>query len=52
MDWLPIAEFAANNAVSETTGVSPFFANYGFHPKLGVKPSKPCPLTLSLTQKR
>ena len=32
VDWLPLAEFAGNNAVSETTGASPFFANYGFHP--------------------
>jgi len=31
--WLPIAEFAANNHASETTGVSPFFALYGFDPK-------------------
>ena len=30
---LPIAEFAANNHASETTGVSPFFALYGFDPK-------------------
>lgn len=40
-DWesfLPIAEFAANNQVSETTGVSPFFANYGFNPRFTVKP--------------
>lgn len=32
-DWaplLPLAEFADNNHVSETNGVSPFFANYGF----------------------
>jgi hypothetical protein len=35
IDWLPLAEFASNNAVSETTGFSPFFANYGFNPKLG-----------------
>jgi hypothetical protein len=36
-DWarfLPIAEFAANNHVSETTGISPFFANYGLNPKI------------------
>ena len=26
---------------SETTGLSPFFANYGFHPRLGVEPIKP-----------
>ena len=50
--WLPLAEFAANNVISETTGVSPFFANYGFHPKLGTEPSGPCPPNLSETQKR
>jgi hypothetical protein len=43
VQWLPLAEFAANNVISETTGVSPFFANYGFNPRLGVEPSKPCP---------
>ena len=47
-----MAEFAANNVVSETTGVSPFFANYGFHPRLGVEPTKPCPPNLSHVQKR
>jgi hypothetical protein len=26
---------------SETTGLSPFFANYGFHLRLGVEPIKP-----------
>jgi len=31
---LPLAEFAYNNAPSETTGVSPFFANKGYHPNL------------------
>jgi len=34
-DWfelLPLAEFAYNNAVQESTKMSPFFANYGFHP--------------------
>jgi hypothetical protein len=31
--WLPLAEFAANNHVSETTGVSPFFAMYGRDPR-------------------
>jgi hypothetical protein len=35
IDWLPLAEFALNNAVSEITGFSPFFANYRFNPKLG-----------------
>jgi hypothetical protein len=49
LDWLPLAEFACNNHVSETTGISPFFANYGYHPRLGVEPSHPCPPTLSTT---
>jgi len=29
-------EFAYNNAPSATTGVSPFFANKGYHPNLSV----------------
>jgi hypothetical protein len=33
VDHLPTAEFAYNNSVSTATGVSPFYANYGFHPK-------------------
>ena len=34
-DWvnlLPMAEFAYNNSVTTATGMSPFYANYGFHP--------------------
>src|SRR5258705_3860278 len=33
-DWvtlLPMAEFAYNNTTNVTTGVSPFFANKGYH---------------------
>jgi hypothetical protein len=37
-DWLPMCEFAGNNAVSATTGVSPFFANSGQHPRMGYEP--------------
>ena len=37
-DWLPIAEFSANNHAWSTTNVSPFFANYGFHPRMGIEP--------------
>jgi len=35
---LPLAEFAYNNALSTTTGVSPFFANKGYHPNITVHP--------------
>jgi len=52
VDWLPLAGFAGNNTVSETTGVLPFLANYGVHPRMGVEPTKPCPPNLSETQKR
>jgi hypothetical protein len=33
-----MAEFAANNHVSETTGISPFFTNYGLNPKIDFEP--------------
>ena len=45
-DWLPLAEFAINDQKSESTGLSPFFLTYGFHPRLGFEPidiSKPAP---------
>jgi len=29
---LPIAEFVYNNSVTTGNGMSPFYANYGFHP--------------------
>jgi len=35
-DLLPLAEFAYNNAPSVTTGVSPFFANKGYHPNITI----------------
>jgi hypothetical protein len=31
-DLLPIAEFAYNNSINASTKMSPFYANYGFHP--------------------
>jgi len=39
-DWsqlLPLAEFVYNNAKSASTGVSPFYANYGYHPRATLK---------------
>jgi len=35
-DWvrlLPMAEFSYNNSVTTGNGISPFYANYGFHPR-------------------
>jgi hypothetical protein len=52
VDWLPLAEFAGNNLVSESTGVSPFFANYGFHPRMGVEPARPYPPNITDAQRR
>jgi hypothetical protein len=52
VDWLPLAEFALNNAVSETTGFFPFFANYGFNPKLGFEPRPPYSSDKTPQQKR
>lgn len=43
-DWvryLPSAEFAINNQDSTVTGVSPFMANYGLHPRSGCDLSMP-----------
>ncbi|KIK74108.1 hypothetical protein PAXRUDRAFT_73129, partial [Paxillus rubicundulus Ve08.2h10] len=37
-ELLLLAEFAYNNAPSATTGVSPFFANKGYHPNISVHP--------------
>ena len=37
---LPLAEFAYNNAPSATTGISPFFANKGYHPNLAIHPER------------
>lgn len=36
-DWdehLPIMEFAYNNSVNASTGFTPFYLNYGFHPRM------------------
>lgn len=51
VDLLPLAEFAMNNVVSETTRVFPFFTNYRFNPQLEVKPSTPYLLNLTAAQK-
>ena len=37
-DLLPLVEFAYNNALSTTTGISPFFANKGYHLNISIHP--------------
>ena len=37
---LPLAEFVYNNTPSATTGISPFFANKGYHPNPTVHPER------------
>jgi len=37
-ELLPLAEFVYNDALSATTGVSPFFTNKGYHPNITVYP--------------
>ena len=37
-ELLPLAEFAYNNTLSATTGITPFFANKGYHLNLTVHP--------------
>jgi hypothetical protein len=37
-ELLPLAEFTYNSAPSTTAGVSPFFANIGYHPNITVFP--------------
>jgi hypothetical protein len=39
-DLLPLAEFTYNNTPYDSTGVTPFFANKGYHPVLNWKFSK------------
>ena len=53
---LSLAEFAYNNAPSTITGVSPFFANKGYHPNITVHPerdiasSRACDFTIDLDE--
>jgi hypothetical protein len=38
VDLLPSATFAINNAEQSSTKTTPFFANYGFHPRIPTTP--------------
>ncbi|KAI0998268.1 hypothetical protein K3495_g9932 [Podosphaera aphanis] len=46
-EWLPMAKFAANNAVNTSTQISPFFANKVFHPRMSFGPPRPISRTPS-----
>jgi len=46
-EWLPMAEYSLNNMVSSTTGMSPFFANHGFHPRMSFGAPRPLSKTAS-----
>ena len=50
-DWeelLPMAEFVYNNSPHRSTGVSPFFANKGYHPKLTLDLDNPGVLSMEV----
>ena len=39
-ELLPLTEFAYNDAPNATTGITPFFANKGYHPNISVHPER------------
>ena len=52
-DWLrllPLAEFVYNNTPSSTTGVSPFYANKGYHPKMQLQVENNTRVTETVSQ--
>jgi hypothetical protein len=36
-EWITITEFAYNNQIHLAIQMSPFFANYGYHPRMGIE---------------
>jgi transposase InsO family protein len=37
-EWLPLAEFSYNDKLQSSTGYSPFYLNYGQHPRMAYNP--------------
>ncbi|SOV04857.1 uncharacterized protein UDID_17215 [Ustilago sp. UG-2017a] len=48
-DLLPLAEFSYNNAEHASTQLTPFFANYGYHPRFSFDNTDPASPALFLT---
>jgi hypothetical protein len=40
VEWLPLAEFSYNDKIQVSTGYSPFFLNYGQHPRKFTDPRR------------
>jgi len=40
VDWIGLAEFQYNNLIHDATHMTPFYANYGFHPTFLTTPIK------------
>jgi transposase InsO family protein len=45
--WLHVAEFQANDTVNSSTGMTPFFADLGYHPRSGIHLGDTSPEPLS-----
>ena len=39
-EWIACAEFTYNNKIHSATKVSPFYANYGHHLRMGIEPQR------------
>ena len=39
-EWIAIPEFSYNNKIHTAMQVTPFFANYGYHPRMGTEPHR------------
>jgi len=40
LEWIACAKFAYNNKIHTATHVSPFYANYGMNPRMGIEPRR------------
>jgi len=40
LEWLAIAEFSYHNKIQKSIKISPFYANYGFNPRMEFEPQR------------